>query len=100
MTRYLLSLLTSVLLAGTAWAAEPAAPPDAAQLKRMSARFAPVDLKVDLSKLPDNERRALAKMVQAAQLMDTLFLRQAWAEYQDGADHDALAGHPIERSVQ
>jgi hypothetical protein len=79
MTRYLLSLLTSVLLAGTAWAAEPAAPPDAAQLKRMSARFAPVDLKVDLSKLPDNERRALAKMVQAAQLMDTLFLRQAWA---------------------
>jgi hypothetical protein len=29
-----------------------------------------------------------------------LILRQAWAEYQDGADHDALAGHPIERSVQ
>jgi hypothetical protein len=79
MTRYLLFLLTSVLLAGTAWAAEPTSPPDANQLKRMTARFAQVDLKVDLSKLPDNERRALAKMVQAAQLMDTLFLRQAWA---------------------
>jgi hypothetical protein len=79
MTRYLLSLLTSVLLAGTAWAAEPASLPDAAQLQRMTARFAPVDLKVDLSKLPDHEKRALAKMVQAAQLMDALFLRQAWA---------------------
>ncbi|HYI01848.1 dipeptidyl-peptidase 3 family protein [Hyalangium sp.] len=79
MTRYLLSLLTTVLLAGAARAAEPVAPPDAAQLKRMTARFAPVDLKIDLSKLPDHEKRALAKMVQAAQLMDTLFMRQSWA---------------------
>jgi len=79
MTRHLLSLLTSVLLVGTAWAAEPASLPDAAQLQRMTARFAPVDLKVDLSKLPDAEKRALAKMVQAAQLMDTLFMRQSWA---------------------
>ncbi|KFE64322.1 dipeptidyl-peptidase 3 family protein [Hyalangium minutum] len=79
MTRYLLSLLTSVLLVGTAWAAEPAALPDANQLRSMTARFAPVDLKVDVSKLPDTEKRALAKMVQAAQLMDTLFMRQSWA---------------------
>lgn len=81
MTRSLLSLLSAVLLAGAAQAEQPApaAPPDAAQLQRMTARFAPVDLKVDLAKLPDNERRALAKMVQAAKLMDALFLRQAWA---------------------
>ena len=31
------------------------------------------------SALPANERRALAKMVEAAQLMDALFLRQVWA---------------------
>ena len=81
MNRSLLSLLTAVLLAGTAQAEQPApaAAPDAAQLKRMTARFAPVDLKVDVSKLPENEQRALAKMIQAAKLMDALFLRQVWA---------------------
>jgi hypothetical protein len=79
MTRSLLSLLSAVLLAGAARAQEPAPLPDATQLQRMTARFAPVDLKIDLSKLPDNERRALAKLVQAARLMDTLFLRQSWA---------------------
>ena len=62
MTRYLLSLLTPVLLASAAQAAEPAALPNAAELQRQTARFAPVDLKVDVSKLPDNEKRALAKM--------------------------------------
>ncbi len=79
MTRYLLSLLTTVLLAGAARAAEPASIPSAAELQRMTARFAPVDLKVDVSKLPDNEKRALAKMVQAAKYMDTVFMRQSWA---------------------
>jgi hypothetical protein len=81
MTRPLLSLLTAVLLAGAAQAEQPAttAAPDAAQLQRMTARFAPVDLKVDVSKLPEHERRALAKMLQAAKLMDALFLRQVWA---------------------
>lgn len=81
MNRSLLSLLTAVLLTGAAQAAEPApaAPPDAGQLQRMTARFAPVDLQVDVSKLPEPERRALAKMIQAAKLMDALFLRQSWA---------------------
>src|SRR4051812_16838913 len=79
MTRYLLSLLTLVLLGGAARAAEPTPLPDAAELQRMTARFAPVDLKVDLSKLPDNEKRALAKMVQAARFMDAIFMHQSWA---------------------
>jgi hypothetical protein len=81
MNRSLLSLLTAVLLTGAARAEQPTATPapDAAQLQRMTARFAPVDLKVDLGKLPDHEKRALARMVQAARLMDALFLRQVWA---------------------
>ncbi|MDB4970830.1 MAG: mismatch repair protein MutT [Myxococcales bacterium] len=41
--------------------------------------FAPVPIGADLSSLPANEQQALAKLVRAAQLMDTLFLRQAWA---------------------
>ncbi|MBZ4421095.1 hypothetical protein [Myxococcus sp. RHSTA-1-4] len=81
MNRTLLSLLGAVLLSGAASAAEktPARVPDAAELKRMTARFAPVELRVDLKALPDSEKRALAKLVQASKLMDALFLRQRWA---------------------
>jgi hypothetical protein len=81
MNRSLLSLLVAVLFATAARAEQPAAAaiPDAAQLQRMTARFVPVDLKVDVSKLPENEQRALVKMIQAARLMDALFLRQVWS---------------------
>ncbi|NVJ25517.1 MULTISPECIES: dipeptidyl-peptidase 3 family protein [Myxococcus] len=81
MNRTLLSLLGAVLLSGSAVAEEkvPTSFPDAAELQRLTARFAPVELRVDLKALPDNERRALARIVQASQLMDALFLRQRWA---------------------
>ncbi|MCP3145110.1 dipeptidyl-peptidase 3 family protein [Pyxidicoccus xibeiensis] len=81
MNRPFLSLLGAVLLSGAASAAEktPARIPEAAELQRMTARFAPVELRVDLKALPDTERRALAKLVQASKLMDSLFLRQRWA---------------------
>ncbi|MGE6758117.1 dipeptidyl-peptidase 3 family protein [Corallococcus interemptor] len=79
-SRTLLPLIGALLLSGTAPAQEaPARLPDAATLKRMTARFAPVDVKVDVSKLPDAEKRALAKVLQAAKIMDPLFLGQAWA---------------------
>ncbi|MFY1826383.1 dipeptidyl-peptidase 3 family protein [Myxococcus fulvus] len=83
MNRTLLSVLGAAMLSGSALAAEhaaaPAALPDAAELQRLTARFAPVELKVDLKALPANERQALARIVQASQLMDALFLRQRWA---------------------
>jgi hypothetical protein len=53
--------------------------PDAAELTRMIARFAPTDIGADISSLPASERTALAKLVEAAKIMDGLFLRQAWA---------------------
>jgi hypothetical protein len=49
------------------------------QLQSMTARFAPVDLSADLSKLPQNERQALGKLVEAARVFDALYLRQVWA---------------------
>jgi hypothetical protein len=48
-------------------------------LQRKAARFAPTDISADISALPDNERRALAHMIRAAQVMDALFLEQVWA---------------------
>src|SRR6188474_908600 len=53
--------------------------PDAARLETMAARFAPVDITADASRLPANEREALGKIVAAARFMDPLFLRQVWA---------------------
>ncbi|QRN99247.1 hypothetical protein JRI60_09605 [Archangium violaceum] len=84
MTRKLLSLAAAAMLfSGSASAAETqlasSRMPTAPELQRMTARFAPVDIQADISKLPDNERRALAKIVQAAKIMDPLFLRQVWA---------------------
>jgi hypothetical protein len=68
-------------LAAIALAATPTPPvtPDAGALERLSSRLAPVDLAVDLGALPLRERAALAAMIEAARLTDTLFLRQAWA---------------------
>jgi hypothetical protein len=72
-------LATGILLGlGVADAAEPP-PPDAAALRKLSARLAPVDLTVDLGELPAAEKSALARLVAAARIMDTIFLRQVWA---------------------
>ncbi|HEU5256437.1 MAG TPA: hypothetical protein VFU28_10615 [Vicinamibacterales bacterium] len=72
-------LMTSFVAASVALAAQDKPAPNVDQLKTMTARFAPVDLSADLSKLPANERQALSKLVEAAKVMDTLFLRQVWA---------------------
>ena len=45
----------------------------------MTARFAPADIGADVGALPDNERQALARLVEAARIMDGLFLRQVWS---------------------
>ena len=53
--------------------------PKAEQLASMSERFAPVEVKVDLSSLPSQERAALAKLVEASRYVDALFMRQRFA---------------------
>ena len=52
--------------------------PDAARLQAMAARFAPVEIGADISTLPPNEQKALAKLVDAGYVMDRLFVRQVW----------------------
>ncbi|HET9192206.1 MAG TPA: hypothetical protein VFO21_04965 [Vicinamibacterales bacterium] len=53
---------------------------DLKRLEGMIRRFAPVDLTADVSRLPSNERDALAVLVNAAKILDALFLRQVWEE--------------------
>ncbi|MEI7704995.1 MAG: hypothetical protein WCK73_10395 [Deltaproteobacteria bacterium] len=69
----------SLLLAADALAA-PATPiPDASALRKLEAQYTPVDLVVDVARLPAGERRALALLVEASRIVDGLFLRQQWA---------------------
>jgi hypothetical protein len=61
-------------------ALNPQARTDAAgDLQARAARFAPVDLTADISALPDNEKQALRRLIQASKMFDALFLRQVWA---------------------
>ena len=53
--------------------------PDAIALERMIARFAATDIGADVSMLPVSERNALARLIEAAKIMDAIFLRQVWA---------------------
>jgi hypothetical protein len=53
--------------------------PSVREVAAMASRFAAADIRADVSSLPPSERRALAKLVEAAKLMDSLFLRQVWA---------------------
>ncbi|MDE2251749.1 MAG: hypothetical protein KGL25_10145 [Gammaproteobacteria bacterium] len=71
-------LMIAACLAGLPlyMAGAAAATPGAAELHTMAARFAPVDIRVDLGDLPANERQALAAMIRAGQIIDALYLRQ------------------------
>jgi len=75
------NLLIPLLLAaaGSAANAAYAAPASADELHKMTRRFAPVQLKADASKLSAGDRKAIAKLIEAAKIVDTLQLRQRWS---------------------
>src|SRR6185295_5329801 len=56
-----------------------AAIPDLPELNRMIARFAPGELHADTSKLSAGDQKALAKLLDAARVIDDIFLKQAWS---------------------
>src|SRR5437660_827893 len=77
--------LLTFLLVSTAMAtaqktpAPPSSFPDAAELNRMAARFAPAPLNVDISGLSAGDKKALAKLIEAARIVDPLFREQFWS---------------------
>ncbi len=58
--------------------AEPPVSGPVAELEAKTRRFAPVDIVVPID-LPGNEPAALGHLIQAARLIDGLFLEQVWA---------------------
>ncbi len=53
--------------------------PNLAQLKSMIARFAPAPLKVDTAALSAGDKKAVAKLIQAARIMNDIFMEQLWS---------------------
>ena len=53
--------------------------PGQAEIERMTARFAPTQLRVDISKLSAGDRQALAKIIEAARILNDIFMKQYWS---------------------
>jgi Peptidase family M49 len=79
MNRLLWTVAAAAVAVATIAAMPDPSTPSAAQLQRMTARFAPSVLRVDLSKLPAGDHQALVKIIQAARVMNGLFLVQLWS---------------------
>src|SRR4029077_12892447 len=53
--------------------------PDTADLKKMAERFALTPLQVDTSALSAGDKRALVKLIEAARVVNHLFMQQLWS---------------------
>src|SRR6266850_638383 len=52
--------------------------PDLAQLKQMSARFAPTPMRADQTGLSAGDKGALSKLIEAGGMVNRLFMQQMW----------------------
>lgn len=53
--------------------------PNLAELQKMTARFAPTPLRVDISKLSAGDRQALVKLIEASRLLNDILMHQLWS---------------------
>jgi hypothetical protein len=68
-----------LLAAGVTSAADSAKPAGVAELGAMARRYAPIELRADTSTLSAGDKAAIAKLIEAAKIVDILQLRQRWA---------------------
>ncbi len=73
-------LLAAAGVASAVEAPKAAGAASTAELQAMAQRFAPVNLTADTSGLSQGDRAAIAKLIEAARIIDTLQLRQRWAQ--------------------
>ncbi len=53
--------------------------PNAQQLEQLAARFAPTSLRVDISALSAGDRQALLKLIEAAGVLNDIYMDQLWS---------------------
>ncbi len=87
---YLILLLLPALLAAQQTPAAKPAPakqpavktehiPDLAELEKMTARFAPTEMRVDTRSLSPGDQKALVKLIEAGRVINEIFLDQMWS---------------------
>lgn len=87
---YLILLLVPALLAAQQTPAAKPAPakqpavktehiPDLAELEKMTARFAPTEMRVDTGSLSPGDQKALVKLIEAGRVINEIFLDQMWS---------------------
>ena len=72
--RYAAAVILVMSLSEAAYSAA-----DLAELRRMSMRFAPTDVRVDTSNLAPADRAALSELIRAARVLDDVFMDQLWS---------------------
>ncbi len=77
-SRFVVAVLVLGALAGSA-PVKKAGVPDLEQLERMTARFVPTPIRVDTSKLSPGDQRALVKLIEAARVLNRVFMGQLWS---------------------
>ncbi len=60
-------------------ASTPGSFPNAVELEKMAAQFAPTPLSADISHLSSQDRQTLVKLIQAGRILDDVFLQQIWS---------------------
>jgi hypothetical protein len=78
-----IALLSSLILMlpifSSVAAGQKSTPASQGQLEQMAARFAPTPMRIDVSALSQGDRQALVKLIQAARIIDDLFMKQYWS---------------------
>jgi Peptidase family M49 len=79
--RLIASSILVITMSALTLAQKPASTsmPDAAELERMAARFAPTRLQVDPSGLSAGDKQALVKLIEAAHVVNKIFMEQFWS---------------------
>jgi hypothetical protein len=66
-----------LLVAGSAWSATPELPNVAPDIAARLAKFRPVDMPFDRHQLTERDRKLVDKLVEACQLLDTIYWHQS-----------------------
>lgn len=76
---YIFLILVVAMISSSVRAQKTASLPDLAQLQQMTSRFAPTALRVDTAKLSAGDQQALVKMIEAARILNFVFMKQYWS---------------------
>ncbi|HEY1465114.1 MAG TPA: hypothetical protein VGF44_16990 [Terriglobales bacterium] len=76
---YLVICLTLGVSVMSAQEEKTAAIPDLDHLRKMTARYAPTRIEVDTTKLSAGDKQALVKLIEAARILNHIFMEQYWS---------------------